>query len=240
MILDQRAYTEMSVEGLGLTQIGFKSERMNEYVRLNNLDKGISNYKSMLRRSYYEIKRFLANLDLPIQLRLQIEKNQLIFYSQLPSGINLRSPRILIPVTLYISALQNQIFVNVKELMTHSECSRVEFGRGLITIYRNNPLLYKSLKSEQFRKKMILNLLMGLKCYFHYPEPFIFLASEILELYYKQLKNSKIEVIVAKIFKLIKKALPNEMRGFRNIHLCNYLGIESGVCSKQIRGVMIE
>lgn len=231
---DNRFYNEMSSEPLGMTKIGtYNSIKNTKFNRLNKIN-NITIYNSKKTReinNYYEITRILYNLDIPIQLSPRIIYNIKLFYNKLPKGTIYRSPDLLTPVAIYITCLQDFVFINVKELYKTSKCNTHNFGKCLKLIYKLFPNIYYKFMSKEFRIKTILNQLMGLKLYFRFPNSFMFIASQFLETYYETLKNTKPSVITAKIFRLTKDDFGNKMKEFTDINICNRLGIKSSVCS---------
>ena len=221
-----RPYKEESLQHAprNHNQIGTEIERTPRYSwlnRLNNHDKK----RTEEREKIMQLKRILAGLNLPDKLYSSVMRRFEHYRSQIKIGTKFRAPRVLLPITLYVHCLDNEIFITREMISKAFNYHKKDFNKGLMLVLKNSPKLFKKLKSDDFRKRMILKMLSGLKCQHNYPNTFLYVAFKYIEDFFGLLKNKKNEVIAAILFYCIKEFYGNEMKECLIAHACYFLGV---------------
>lgn len=211
--------------------MGSKSEilKFPQFRSIRNLDYNVNNG---LREFYFyrEVKRILTGLKISISSDMVL-KNAEKFYNYFIPHSKCRGVDVLIPVSIYFTCIESFIFVNRDKLLEFGMCTKNAFNRCYMKILMKDDKLRFKLLDINFRQKTILNQLIGLRNHFKLPKAFLKVSIECLFEYYNELKNSKLVVITAKIFRLTKDTLKEEMKNFTIRQACYWLGVHSSVCS---------
>lgn len=110
-----------------------------------------------------ELSRFISSLCLPSVLLDLTIKRVFMFYEQLPKERLYRSIFYLVPVALYITALENFIFIKLSSVLEQIRLDKGNklrrFNRVFSLVLECNPSIMRGLRNDDFRKKFILNFL---------------------------------------------------------------------------------
>ena len=219
-------FRHLYISGIG-TIIGKKGERSPKYTRLAFLD---CQDNEKIRKYYYyeEIRHFLSKLDISLN-KFEINRECIRFYNNLPKRTYFRNKGLIVPVVIYIEAMNHFIFINRQDLQRNLEFSMKKFYQCLQKYYQFRRNLYLKHLSREFRVKYIYMLLSGMKQQFNFPREFLTYGINILNEFYYDLRNKKNTLIAGLIFAAINKQLSlvvkyNKTRKSLS-NVCNWLGI---------------
>lgn len=180
---------------------------------------------------WYNIGQFLSLFQLKITHQYKISKLAFKFYEQFPIRSKFRNIENLSLIAIYLHFKQLYVFIRWSDIIKNCYNKKRDILRCLRVIIENNPEIMKSFCDEAFRRKSILNMLIGMATELQYPRDFIPLSRRYLNEYFNDLCQTKDTVMVALIFVAVKKKLKMSHH-YTNIAACNWLGIDSSVISR--------
>lgn len=207
--------------------IGFKNELLKfpKYQKLSKINSHRTQIENREIDFYREASVVLGRLNLSIKLRDSVLENAERFYLVLGYSTNHRGPKVLIPVSVYITCLERFIFV--KRNAFYQFCTKHNFDRCLRAILvKNNSLRLKFL-SKDFRIKTITVQLSGLQNRFYLNGLFFQKAFENLNKYYDIVKNGINAGITGIIFDLTAHQLIGKF--VMKAEVCRFLGITASL-----------
>lgn len=242
---DTHAFTSMH-PFVGIpTQLGTKTERFNEFNRLNWLNNLPSHIEELKHKIKTEIRRFIGMLKIPIS-PYELIKPAMDFYNQLPKGTKARSIDCFIPIVIFIECLERFIAINRKDFIELLHIDYKKFNYTLRQYYTLNPKIFRKHKSDEFRKRWIFTLLSGIKSQFDLNDGYLYTATQYLHDYFTPLKNRKDAVIAALLSELVRRGPCRDYRNpcivcrqsdraevcrhdIVNSHVCRWLGLVPSV-----------
>lgn len=213
---------------LNHNQIGFRFERRRNplYERLKWLN--YDNNATWEKRTIVELKRILAGLNLPLRISSSVLKRYRVYHSQIEKGTKFRAERLLMPITIYLHCLEHEIILHKQELLSILNIGERSFNRCLQAVLRNNLELFKKLRTDAFRKKLVLKMLSSLK---NIPGNLLTAANAYLEFSFDYLKNKPNKVIAVIVFCIVKELHEREMAGIYVSHVCRSIGTTPSVAN---------
>jgi len=176
-------------------------------------------------RVKYEIMRYLSSLGLSTKLNEFILYNYEKFHEFFPKYSKLGSSN-LIPVALYITCLQRDIFMTKREIINVSECTKTQFNKTLIRVLQYDRALQQWIVSDRFRKKYILNGFMGILNHFNHSLGIMMYVNEVFPIFFKKYKNLSNTNIIIGLFINVKHDYPS-MEYIRGVHVSAFLGVNT-------------
>ena len=213
------------------TSIGTIYERYEEgegpkWSYLNMLNGQSCNNQGRFKKDVlYEAKRILDGLSIPSNNVLieQIHHNVMLFREQFKPHTSCRAAHTITPIGVYITCLENYIFINLHQFYELLNYSKKKFLKILREVYWNNKMLYNDMLSDKFRQKYIYHILMGIKNQFEYPDEFLNVARHYLSECFEGFKNRKNTVIVILIIAKCREFLGRQLSA-TNIEISKFLG----------------
>jgi len=201
--------------------------KFSQFRRLIKLNDQITFTAESVRivRVKYEIMRYLGNLRLTTKLSEFILYNYEKFHGLFPKYSKFGSTY-LIPVALYITCLQRDIFMTKRKIIDVSECTKTQFNKALIRILQYDRALQQWIVSDKFRKRYILSIFRNMLNHFHYSLGIMTYINEIFPIFFKKYKSlSNINIMIG-LFLFAKHKYPS-MRYIYGIHVSAFLGVNT-------------
>jgi len=148
---------------------------------------------------YINTGKLLSNLNLPLSLRTDIVSKSMEIYESYPLRAPARSPENIVPIALYLTSLERDIFLPWSELIKDHPKPWV-LKKMLVDGLANDRALYNKIRSHDFRKDRILQMLSGLQSTMNLPQDFYENSQIKLDKNYHMLSGYKDSVIAAIIW----------------------------------------
>ena len=207
------------------TDLGTVFERTPYFTRLELYNRSSLPYpKVVKKKASTEFLRLIDLFSLPQKSLPQFIHVFFHYYDQIPKCDHKRGIEVLVSVTLYLYCTESFIHVPYVQFFSKINCSRVDFNRTLAFILKENKSLMLKLRSDEFRKKHVNHLGMGLKNEFRFPSDFIVTYQKFLGEYWEELKHRK-DSIITSILYLLTKNLYKKQILVSDTKICTFLGL---------------
>ena len=199
--------------------------RFSHFSRLIRLNDQITFTAESVRiiRVKYEIMRYLGALRLPSKLNKSVLYNYEKYHGFFPKWSNFGSSH-LIPVALYITCLQRDIFMTKHEIINVSEYTKTQFNKTLIRVLQYDRALQQWIVSDKFRKKYILSVFRNMLNHFNHSLGIMTYVNEVFPIFFKKYKNLSNTNVIIGLFLIVGHKHPS-VEYIRGVHVSAFLGI---------------